>query len=382
MTNKAKSIDSHLSETDAKLFRAAITNDVILFEEGLAEGGNVNASDSDDYTPLISAVMNHSVEMVVTLLQHPEIDVSHRENLCGMTAEEIAGDYDDPLDLVKMAFDKNSREHHASMVQWKTRILKEERWRPEDNDHIIPKNWLEEAIMRKSTREVMECIIEGDRLTRKDTILHENLYKSVYPETIKLLFAMGTEDDLLHESFCAIILRRRFNKFPENHYFHAASGLLLAAVKMNNNTSKAKDSPALVSAMREYDTKKIVDLIFKKRQKLKTASEIMKPYFAGLENSAILAILTAGLGNMVIQQAFKGIVDIMNDESMGDKDYDNLQMIANLMIRIMAGTITWEKNRADSAWYPFDPEKDYNKAYYDDFGYIFDPRHRNKPKYL
>ena len=53
----------------------------------------VNRCDEDDYDMLICAVQNGDACAVRALLASGKCDLSHRENLCGMTAREFAQDY-------------------------------------------------------------------------------------------------------------------------------------------------------------------------------------------------------------------------------------------------------------------------------------------------
>ena len=53
----------------------------------------VNECDDDDYDWLISAVQNGDGCAVRALLASGKCDLGHRENLCGMTAEEFSHDY-------------------------------------------------------------------------------------------------------------------------------------------------------------------------------------------------------------------------------------------------------------------------------------------------
>ena len=53
----------------------------------------VNKRDGDDYDWLITAVQNGNVTAVRALLASGKCDLDHRENLCGMTAEEFSRDY-------------------------------------------------------------------------------------------------------------------------------------------------------------------------------------------------------------------------------------------------------------------------------------------------
>ncbi len=84
---------SNLSPLDGKLFGAVMSDDPEAMAVAIAEGADINATDLDDYTPLITAVQNHKVEAVAFLLRSPGIDVEHEDNLCGMTAEQHAAYY-------------------------------------------------------------------------------------------------------------------------------------------------------------------------------------------------------------------------------------------------------------------------------------------------
>ena len=53
----------------------------------------VNECDGDDYDWLISAVQNGDACAVRALLASGKCDLAHRENICGMTAEEFSRDY-------------------------------------------------------------------------------------------------------------------------------------------------------------------------------------------------------------------------------------------------------------------------------------------------
>ena len=53
----------------------------------------VNECDGDDYDWLISAVQHGDGCAVRALLASGKCDLSHRDNLCGMTAEEISRDF-------------------------------------------------------------------------------------------------------------------------------------------------------------------------------------------------------------------------------------------------------------------------------------------------
>jgi hypothetical protein len=55
----------------------------------------INHQDDDDYDMLIQAVVNEDPCEVEALLIDNRCDLTHRENLCGMTAREFAMDYPD-----------------------------------------------------------------------------------------------------------------------------------------------------------------------------------------------------------------------------------------------------------------------------------------------
>ena len=53
----------------------------------------LNERDDDDYDYLMAAVQNGCACAVRALLASGKCDLTHRDNLCGMTAEEFAQDY-------------------------------------------------------------------------------------------------------------------------------------------------------------------------------------------------------------------------------------------------------------------------------------------------
>ena len=53
----------------------------------------LNERDADDYDYLMAAVQNGCACAVRALLASGKCDLTHRENLCGMTAREFAQDY-------------------------------------------------------------------------------------------------------------------------------------------------------------------------------------------------------------------------------------------------------------------------------------------------
>lgn len=53
----------------------------------------LNECDDDDYDYLMAAVQNGCACAVRALLASGKCDLTHRDNLCGMTAEEFAQDY-------------------------------------------------------------------------------------------------------------------------------------------------------------------------------------------------------------------------------------------------------------------------------------------------
>ena len=63
----------------------------------------LNKQDDDDYDMLISAAVSGNECAVTALLQDNRCDRTHKENLCGMTAEEFALDYPEDS-LIRQAF--------------------------------------------------------------------------------------------------------------------------------------------------------------------------------------------------------------------------------------------------------------------------------------
>ena len=66
----------------------------------------VNRCDDDDYDWLITAVQNGNACAVRALLASGKCDLEHRENLCGMTAEEFSHDYPEESP-VRQAFEEH-----------------------------------------------------------------------------------------------------------------------------------------------------------------------------------------------------------------------------------------------------------------------------------
>ena len=92
-----------MNEKDAlkKFYECANNNDLAGCLESLKDISidTLNEQDDDDYDMLISAVVSGNECAVTALLQDNRCDRTHRENLCGMTAEEFAMDYpeDSPI---------------------------------------------------------------------------------------------------------------------------------------------------------------------------------------------------------------------------------------------------------------------------------------------
>lgn len=86
-----------MQEIDAikKFYQCAQNDDLSGCLECLKfiSADTINKQDGDDYDMLIQAVMNEDGCMTEALLQDGRCDITHRENLCGMTALEIAIDY-------------------------------------------------------------------------------------------------------------------------------------------------------------------------------------------------------------------------------------------------------------------------------------------------
>lgn len=78
-----------------KFYEAAANDNLEAALEALKSisTGTINSYDDDDYDMLIQDVMNGNECAVEALLQDGRCDLTHRENLCGMTAAEISMDY-------------------------------------------------------------------------------------------------------------------------------------------------------------------------------------------------------------------------------------------------------------------------------------------------
>lgn len=86
-----------MNEKDAlkKFYECANNNDSAGCLESLKDISidTLNTQDDDDYDMLISAVVSGNVSAVKALLLDNRCDRTHKENLCGMTAEEFAMDH-------------------------------------------------------------------------------------------------------------------------------------------------------------------------------------------------------------------------------------------------------------------------------------------------
>ena len=78
-----------------KFYESAANDDFSGCLEALKNisAGTINEQNDDDYDMLIQAVVNGNACAVEALLKDGRCDRTHRENLCGMTAEEFANDY-------------------------------------------------------------------------------------------------------------------------------------------------------------------------------------------------------------------------------------------------------------------------------------------------
>ena len=92
-----------MNENDAvrKFYECAKNNDLSGCLEALKyiSTETINWQDEDDYDMLIQAVVNEDACKVEALLLDNRCDPTHKENLCGMTAEQFAMDYpeDSPI---------------------------------------------------------------------------------------------------------------------------------------------------------------------------------------------------------------------------------------------------------------------------------------------
>ena len=90
-----------INEAVKKFREATKNNDEAAARAALAEipAEIVNKCDDDDYDWLITAVQNGDECAVRVLLASGKCDLAHRENLCGMPAEEFSHDYpeDSPI---------------------------------------------------------------------------------------------------------------------------------------------------------------------------------------------------------------------------------------------------------------------------------------------
>ena len=97
-----------MRENDAvrKFYACAAKNDVNGCLESLKDISidTLNKQDDDNYDMLISAVVSGNECAVKALLQDNRCDRTHKENLCGMTAEEFALDYPENSPI-RQAFD-------------------------------------------------------------------------------------------------------------------------------------------------------------------------------------------------------------------------------------------------------------------------------------
>ena len=84
-----------VDEAVKMFWKAVETGDCAKAKEALGyiPAEVVNRRDGDDYDWLITAVQNGDACAVRALLASGKCDLGHRENLCGMTAEEFSRDY-------------------------------------------------------------------------------------------------------------------------------------------------------------------------------------------------------------------------------------------------------------------------------------------------
>ena len=73
----------------------------------------VNKCDGDDYDMLITAVQNGDGCAVRALLASGKCDLAHRENLCGMTAEEFSLDYPEDAPVRRAFAEYRANERRA-----------------------------------------------------------------------------------------------------------------------------------------------------------------------------------------------------------------------------------------------------------------------------